>query len=259
MLETRRVATDVDALSACLPVPGFGILPVNAYVIHDREPVLVDTGLSALREPFLAALSDVIDPAALRWIWITHMDPDHVGNLREVLQRAPEARVVTTYLGMGKMGLLGLPVERAWLLNPGQALDTGDHCLEAFVPPSFDAPETTGLYDTRSGALFSADCFGALMHEPAETAADIGADALREGMVSWATVDAPWLSSVDPRRWRTTLNAIRERDPELILGSHLPPAVGMTDRLLDHLDEARDAPRFEGPDQAALERMLAAA
>jgi flavorubredoxin len=257
MLETRRVAPDTDALCAYLPVPGYGVLPVNAHVIHGPEPVLVDTGLAALRGEFLAALSGVLDPSTLRWIWITHMDADHVGNLRAVLDLAPAARVVTTYLGMGKMGLLGLPAARAFLLNPGQHLEAGGRRLEAVNPPTFDAPETTGLYDPGSRALFSADCFGALMTEPAESAADIHTDALRDGMIGWATVDAPWLSMVNPGSMNTALEGVRRLSPEVILGSHLPPARGMTGTLLAHLDAARGAPRFEGPDQVALERMMA--
>lgn len=257
MLETRRVAPDTDALCAYLPVPGYGVLPVNAHVIHGPEPVLVDTGLASLRVEFLAALSGILDPSTLRWIWITHMDADHVGNLQAVLDLAPSARVVTTYLGMGKMGMLGLPVARAFLLNPGQRLDAGGRRLEAVAPPTFDAPETTGLYDPGSRALFSADCFGALMTEPAESAADIQADALRDGMVGWATVDAPWLSMVNPGSMNTALDGVRRLGPEVILGSHLPPAQGMTETLLAHIDAARGASRFEGPDQAALERMMA--
>lgn len=256
MFDTHRAAPDTDALCAYMPIPGYGVLPVNAYVIHGPEPVLVDTGLSALRDDFLHALSTVIDPAGLRWVWITHMDADHVGNLQAVLDRAPAAKVVTTYLGMGKMGLLNLPVDRAYLLNPGQSLEIGDNRIEAVVPPSYDAPETTGLFDTRSRALFSADCFGALMPEPAESAAAIEAGTLRDGMVAWATVDAPWLSLVENAGMRAATGGIRRLDPEIILGSHLPPAQGMTNTLLDHLDAARTAPRFEGPDQAALERMM---
>lgn len=256
MFETRRVAPDTDALCAYVPLPGYGVLPVNAYVIHAPEPVLVDTGLAALRDEFLQALSDVIDPAELRWIWVTHMDADHIGNLEAVLARTNAARVVTTYLGMGKMSLMGLPVERAWLLNPGQNLEVGDRRLEAMVPPSYDAPETTGLYDSRSRALFSADCFGVLMPEPAESAAAIEPGTLRDGLVTWATVDAPWLSLADDAGMYAITDGVRRLDPEIILGSHLPPARGMVDTLLGHLDAARSAPRFEGPDQAALERMM---
>lgn len=74
-----------------MPLPGLGLLPVNAYLIHARQPVLVDTGLAALGDDFLHSLRGLIDPAALRWIWITHCDADHIGNLRSVLDQAPRA------------------------------------------------------------------------------------------------------------------------------------------------------------------------
>lgn len=257
MFETRRVAPGTDLLGAYLPVPGYGVLPVNAYLLHGESPLLVDTGLAALESDFMEKLSSAIDPAQLRWIWITHMDPDHVGNLQAVLARAPNARVVTTYLGMGKMGLLGFPQERAYLLNPGQRLDLGDRVLEAVAPPTFDAPETTGLYDAGSRALFSADCFGALMHEPAEAASAIEPNVLRDGLVTWATVDAPWLPLVGTASFDATARQVRDLDADIVLSSHLPPATGMLDTLLAHLDAARGAPRFMGPDQAALEAMMA--
>ena len=256
--EPRRVADDTYLLGSWMPVPGIGVLPANAYLIRAAQPVLVDTGLAALRNDFVAALERLIDPAELRWIWITHMDADHVGNLTAVLERAPQARIVTTYLGMGKMGLLGLPQDRARLLNPGQTLDVGGRALTALVPPSFDAPETTGLFDGRTRALFSADSFGAVQPAIVDDAQQIDAAALREGMKLWTSVDAPWLQLTDRALLRATLGRVRDLQPELILGSHLQPARGITERLLQCLAEAADAPPFVGPDQAALEAMMAA-
>lgn len=256
----RTVAPDIHLIGAYLPVPGYGVLPVNAFLVGGTQPILVDTGMAGLRDEFLHRLRALIDPHEIRWIWLTHIDPDHVGNLAAVLAEAPHARVVTSYLGMGKLGLLGLPLDRAYLINPGQRLDVGDRRLVAIQPPSFDAPETAGLLDDRTGALFTADSFGALMQEPAESADAIPPEALASGMVTWATVDAPWLDLLDERRHDTTLESIRRIAPTSILSGHLPPAAGeMTGTLLTHLAAARRAPRFVGPDQAALEQMMAAA
>lgn len=256
--EPRRVAHDTWLLGSWMPVPGLGALPCNAYLIRARQPVLIDTGFAALRHEFLAALESLIDPAELRWIWITHLDPDHVGNLAAVLERAPQARVVTTYLGMGKMGLLGLPQARAFLLNPGQTLDAGDHRLAALVPPTFDAPETTAVFDTRSQALFCADSFGTVQQTPVEDANQIDAAVLRDGMRLWTSVDAPWLQLVDRARLHAALDRVRELRPAVVLGSHLQPAYAIVDRLSQCLSEAADAPPFVGPNQAALEAMMAA-
>jgi flavorubredoxin len=39
-----------------------GFLPVNAFVIKAREPVLVDTGMGIDGEEFMKALESIIDP-----------------------------------------------------------------------------------------------------------------------------------------------------------------------------------------------------
>lgn len=258
MFEPRSVAADAESLSSYLPVPGYGVLPVNAFLVRATQPVLIDTGLAALRSDFLQSLRSLIAPEDLRWIWITHADIDHLGNLEAVLAQAPHARVVTTYIGMAKMGLQQLPIDRVYLLNPGQHLDVGDRQLLAVRPPTFDAPETTGLFDTRTRALFSADSFGALMAEPAEDAAELSSTDLRDGQITWATIDAPWLTFVDERKFVANVNTVGRLEPSVVLSAHLPPARDMTQTLCQNLIAARQAPAFEGPDQRALERMLAA-
>lgn len=255
LMPSRRVGTDTDLLPAYVPLPGLGVLPVNAFVIHAREPVLVDTGIAALHDGFMQALRTLVDPAALRWIWITHADADHVGNLRAVLAEAPHARVVTNYLGVGKMGLLQLPLARTYLVNPGQALDVGDRRLVAHRPPVFDAPETMAVFDTRTRHLFSSDCFGAVMARPAETASAIDARELRDGLALWAGIDAPWLADVGLDRFAAACRTLRGLEPRRILGSHLPPAEGVDDALYAGLEVARKAAPFVGPDQAALEQL----
>lgn len=258
-LPPQPVATGIDMLPAYMPVPGFGVLAANAFVIHAEQPVLVDTGLAAVSNDFMRALESLIDPAAIRWIWVTHADPDHVGNLAAVLAAAPHARIVTTYLGMGKMGLLGMPLDRAYLLNPGQRLDVGDRALQALRPPTYDAPETTAMFDPATRTLFSADSFGALLSKPVENASEVAPATLRDGMIGWTTVDAPWLAGIDSAAFERTLSDLHALAPVRVLGSHLPPAEGMLDALTENLSAARTAPPFEGPDQAALEAMMAQA
>ena len=258
MMGIRSGAADTTSLVSYFPIPFYGILPVNAFLIRAAQPVLVDTGLGALRDPFMNNLRTLIDLRDLRWLWLTHTDADHMGNLRPILAEAPNARIVTTFLGMGKMALQQLPLDRVYLLNPGQELDVGDRKLLCVKPPSFDAPETTGFIDTRTRVFFSADCFGALMKEHAETAADIAPDDLRQGVVTWTTIDAPWLKMADRGQWNLSLHRVRSLEPSVILSSHLPPAAGITETLLKHLAAAGSATPFTGPDQAAMESLMKA-
>ena len=52
-----QAAPDVHVLPANLPIPGIGVLPINAYVLLAEEPVLIDTGLGMDSDQFLAALA----------------------------------------------------------------------------------------------------------------------------------------------------------------------------------------------------------
>jgi flavorubredoxin len=206
----------------------------------------------------MSTLRSVIDPADLRWIWLTHTDLDHIGSLHQLLAENPRIRVITTFLGVGIMSLSApLPMDRVYLVNPGQKITVGDRTLTAFKPPAFDNPSTTGFYDDKSKILFSSDCFGALLSDVPQNAADLSDKNLREGQVFWATLDAPWLKKVDRRVFAGELDQVRRMEPKMILSSHLPAAPGhMTERLLASLAAAPEAEPFTGPDQAALEQMM---
>jgi glyoxylase-like metal-dependent hydrolase (beta-lactamase superfamily II) len=261
-MHLSRPAPDVTALTDTAEIPGLGFLPVNAYVVHATQPLLVDTGMPASRTAFLDALWAEVDPADLRWVYLTHPDRDHTGSLMEVLEAAPQARLVTTFMGMGILSIeYPITPDRVFLLNPGQTLDLGDRTITAFRPPVFDSPATTGFHDSRTGSCFTSDCFGAPV-ATAETAdvedvRDIPVDDLVAAQRLWVTVDSPWVAGVDRDRFAASLEPLRALDPAVVLSTHLPPARRAMPALLDMLDSAPDAEPFVGPDQAVLEQLLA--
>ncbi|MFE0640595.1 MBL fold metallo-hydrolase [Streptomyces sp. NPDC058877] len=261
-MDTHKVGSDTTVIADSLDVPGIGHIPVNAYVLTAAEPVVVDTGLSVEDRDFVAALGGVMDPADVRWIWLTHPDRDHTGGLFDLLDAAPRARVVTTFLAAGIMSTeRALPMDRVYFLNPGQSLDVGDRMLHGFRPPLFDNPATVGFYDDRTRICFSSDCFGGPMPsaEIAESghASDLKPEELRRAQTLWATIDSPWVHLVDAEKYRATIAPLAELNPEIVLCTHLPPAVRLTDRMLDTIAAVPDADPFVGPDQAALEQLLA--
>jgi flavorubredoxin len=258
MEQVSKVLDDIEVLPSYFPVPGLGLVPVNAFVLKAKQPVLVDSGLVADSDAFMETLSTVIDPGDLQWLWLTHTDQDHIGSLHRILKEVPHLKLVTSFLGMGKLGLFApVPPDRVYLINPGQSLDVGDRSLLAVKPPTYDAPETTGFYDSRSEVFFSSDCFGVVLESPAQNAADVAPKELKERQILWATLDAPWLHQVNETWLSGALDAVRKMSPKAVLSSHLPPALGMTEQLLGVLEEARTADPFVGPDQKALLGMLA--
>src|SRR4030042_3316790 len=155
MDKPHQAMSGVEVLPAHFPIPGAGFLPVNAFVIKAREPVLVDTGMGIDSEEFMKALESIIDPQDLKWVWITHDDADHIGNIQKVLEASPMARLAANALSVLRMSTAwSVPMHRVYWLNPGDRIRVGDRELTAIRPPLFDNPTPSGLYDDKSEAFF---------------------------------------------------------------------------------------------------------
>jgi glyoxylase-like metal-dependent hydrolase (beta-lactamase superfamily II) len=262
-LPPQRLGVEWSVLPAWIPVAEMGVLPVNAFVRDGAEPLLVDTGLAALGDAFIDTLGQVLDPASLRWVWLSHTDPDHTGNLGRVLERAPQAQVLTSFLGMAKLGLSGFDTSRVHLLEPGVAFQLGDERLNPLRPPYYDAPESMGFYDEHADVLFAVDSFGALLPELVDSANGLDSARIGDGMTAWSAIDAPWLADLDEQVRHRSLDAVARLDPALILSGHLPPARGMAPQLVNALIDASRKARSDAPSMgempAALKRSLRAA
>jgi flavorubredoxin len=257
MDEPYQAMPDIQVLPAHFPIPGMGFLPVNAFVVKAREPVLVDTGMGIESEEFMKALSSIIDPQDLKWVWLTHDDADHTGNVQKVLDAAPSARLAANSLAVLRMSTAWpVPMHRVYWLNSGDSISVGDRKLTAVKPPLFDNPTTIGVYDNKSQAFFSADCFGAIIPSPSQSADDLAEGDLAQGMISWASTDNPWVHMVDPNKFSQALDRIRQIAPRMIFSGHLPPAQGMTEEFLKLLATVRTSTPFVPPDQAVLEQIL---
>ncbi len=249
---------DIGVLPAHFPIPGAGYLPVNAFVIKAKEPVLVDTGMGIDTEEFMKTLEAIIDPRDLRWIWITHDDADHTGSILKVLEAAPRAKLVANSLAVLRMSTAWpVPMPRVYWLNPGDSIDAGDRTLTAVRPPLFDNPTTIGIYDDKAASFFSADCFGAIIPSPVQNIGEVSDEALEQGMISWASADSPWLHMVEPKVFVHALDRIREIAPKTVFSAHLPPAGGKTEQFLQWLAQVPASTPFITPNQAALEQILA--
>ena len=168
---------DVHVIPTYWPVPNAGVLPMNAFVVHAAEPVLVDAGVGVLSDDFVDALASVLPLDQLRWIWLTHEDRDHTGSLMRLLDLAPQARVISNFFAVGRMmPEAPIPLDRLRVVNRGESVNVGDRNLAAIRPPLFDSPATTGFLDDATGALIVSDCFGAPL--PDDVATSHSTDAI---------------------------------------------------------------------------------
>ncbi len=255
-----QAAPDVHVFPANLPLPGVGVLPVNAYLLMAEEPMLIDTGIGIDVDDFIAAVSSVVDLRELKWVWLTHDDADHTGSIRRVMELAPQAKLVTHAFSAFRMSTWWpVPMDRVHAIRFGDQLHLGDRTLTAIAPPLFDNPMSTGLLDHSTGALFTVDAFGAILPEATQDAADVPPDALAGGMLGWATSDSPWVHLTDRKSFGEVLDRVREIQPRQIFSSHLPSASGTSlDEFLRVLKTVPDAEPFMPPDSEQFAQLIEA-
>lgn len=260
MHDPYQPTADVHVLPSSLAIPGVGNLVVNAFVLLAREPVLVDTGIAVEGPAFVDALRSVLEPAELRWIWLTHDDADHTGALAEVLALAPRARLVTHGLGALRLSTwCRFALERVYAIRPGDVLDCGDRRLHAVRPPVLDNPTSIGALDDRSKTLFAVDAFGAILPDTPEDASEIPEEELLGGMAAWTTFEAPWAHLVDRTRFDRAIDELTALEPKTICTSHLPAAAGTSmGTFAKVLKSVPDAEPFAAPDREAFTAIAAA-
>lgn len=255
-----RGSDDVHVLPTNLSLPGVGVLPINAYLITSEEPVLIDSGLAIDADEFMAAVSSIIDLRSLKWVWLTHDDADHTGNIQRIMQAAPNAKLVTHGFGALRMSTWWpVPLERVHAIRAGDEIHVGDRTLTAVAPPLFDSPLSIGVLDRSTGSLFTVDAFGALLPEPTQDASDVSPEALAGGMIGWATSDSPWVHLADEAEFGQVLDKVRQIQPRRIFSSHLPAASGTAlEEFLRVLQQVPTAERFVPPDAEQFAEMIKA-
>ena len=253
-----QAAPDVHVFPVNLPIPGVGVLPVNAYLLMAEQPVLIDTGIGVDGDDFIAAVSSLVDLHDLRWVWLTHDDADHTGSIQRVMEMAPKARLVTHAFSALRMSTWWpVPLDRVHAVRFGDEIHVGDRTLTAVAPPLYDSPLSMGVLDRSTGALFSVDAFGAILSEPTEDTSQIAPEELAGGMLGWATSDSPWAHIVDREQFSGVLDRVRRLRPSRIFSSHLPAASGtQLDDFVQVLEKVPDAEKFVPPDAEQFGQMI---
>jgi flavorubredoxin len=148
-----------DLFEGLWPISQEGI-SYNAYLVVDEKSALIDLSKEMLSEDYLAQLAEVFDITTLDYVVINHMEPDHSGALRRVLELAPSAQI----LGMPKTvsmlnDFYGI-TENVTRLSNGEELSLGKYTLRFVYTPFVHWPETMMTYMVEEKVLFPCDGFG---------------------------------------------------------------------------------------------------
>jgi flavorubredoxin len=234
---------------------------INSMVILGDEPVIVDTGTWANRDQWLNDVFSLVEPEDVRWIFLSHDDIDHTGNLDEALTACPNAQLVCNWAMVERhTNGFNFPLERCrWVMHE-ESFSVGDRTLAAIRPPVFDSPTTRGLFDPSTGVYWSVDTFATPLLDPKMGIADLEPDFWRDGMTLFAFgAVSPWLAMVDPKKFGRSVDTVQGLDITTIAGCHTPVIEGAF--IPKAFDQVRAFPVADPPplpDQSALDQVVAA-
>jgi flavorubredoxin len=256
-----RVADETYVVPQLMEAPPVGLFYLNSLVIQGREPVIVDTGTLINRERWLEQVFAIVDPTDVRWVFLSHDDPDHTGNLLPVLDTCPNAVLVTTWFSVGRMvDHYEIPMDRVRFVRNGDSFDAGDRTLTALRPPLFDNPTTRGLFDATTGVYWASDAFAMSVPHPVEDLAALDAGYVEDALLLGARLISPWHAWLDAAKWNAHVQRVRTLPIETIASCHAPAIRGRDiGRAFQTLSAAPDLDPWQEFSQEDLDGWMAAA
>ncbi len=148
---------DRRLFDALIPLPDG--TSYNAYLIKGSEKTaLLDSVDPPMAHELLSQLEGV---SQLDYVISHHAEQDHSGTIPLVLEKFPDAKLVSSTKAKGMlMDLLQVPEESFKTVEDGETLSLGDKTLKFIYTPWVHWPETMVTYLEEDKILFSCDFFG---------------------------------------------------------------------------------------------------
>ena len=135
----------------------------NSYVILDDRITIMDTVDRRGTEGWLANLKATLGDKKPYYVVVSHLEPDHAGNLKTLLDLYPDIKVIgnpKTFTMIAQFFDVDLSDDRKVVVGEGDTVNLGTHTLQFFMAPLVHWPEVMVAYEQTEKILFSADGFG---------------------------------------------------------------------------------------------------
>lgn len=202
---------DRRLFDALIPLPDG--TSYNAYLVKGSEKtVLIDSVDTERADTLMEQLAAVDN---IDFIVSQHAEQDHSGALPVVLQKYPEAVVLTTPKGKDLlMDHLRIPEDKIRTVQNNESLSLGDKTLTFIYTPWVHWPETMCTYVSENKVMFTCDFFGSHIASTDLFVKDTSrvAEAAKR---YYAEIMMPFRTSI-----RKNIEAIEQYELEMIAPSH---------------------------------------
>jgi len=132
----------------------------NSYFINADKKTIVETSKEKFWDVYYEKIKSVVDPKEIEYIIVDHTEPDHTGNLKKLLDIAPNATVVGSGNAIRYLkDLMGIEFPHL-VVKDGQRLDLGNKTLQFIAAPNLHWPDSIYSYLVEDKVLFTCDSFG---------------------------------------------------------------------------------------------------
>ena len=134
----------------------------NSYLVKDEKTVVFDTVDGRFGDEWLKNIKGEIGDAAVDYLVVQHMEPDHSANVAKFAAAYPSATIVASAQAFAMMkAYFGDDfASRRLVVKEGDTLDLGRRTLTFVTAAMVHWPEVIVTYDAADKMLFSADGFG---------------------------------------------------------------------------------------------------
>jgi flavorubredoxin len=220
----REIAPGTFWFSCCLEVPEPNRILHNHnstyLLIGSKATVLIDTGMPYGWSQLRAAFAEVLAGRSLDFVFPTHPEAPHMGNIGPLMEVYPRLRLV----GDLRNYHLYYPhaQHRFQTMHPGEALDLGGRCLMAVPAVIHDLPNSLWGYEPDQRILFVSDAYP-YTHEHEAGQCGLTSEELPEAIRPEDTSVVisralGWVRHVDADIIMSKLNALLDRYPVDIIG-----------------------------------------
>ncbi len=170
MRAPRELCPGLHWLFACDVTVDHGTVShgyTSVYLLDGgSRTMLIDSGRPKDWEAIEAQLNAILGARQLDFIFPTHAEYVHMGNLPRLLEKYPASAAIGDLRGF-QLYFPGCEA-RFRIVAPGDTVDLGGTQLHFVAPILYDLPETLWAYDPARRALFASDGLAHEHHRPDE-------------------------------------------------------------------------------------------
>ncbi len=132
----------------------------NSYFINAEKKTIIETTKEKFWPSYLSKIKQVTDPSEIEYIIVDHTEPDHSGNVRNLLAVAPNATVVGSGNAIKFLRDQTGHDFKSLVVKTGDTLSLGNKTLHFINAPNLHWPDTIYTWLEEDRVLFTCDSFG---------------------------------------------------------------------------------------------------